>query len=64
MRIWASCCKFENRYVYIFGGNTENDQIEVLDVFMENEAVKCDLINLNINDSIPYMPQSGSTSNK
>lgn len=36
-------------YIYIFGGNSETEEIEVLDTTLEFEAKKCDLISLNIN---------------
>ena len=56
MRVWASCCQFNNRYVYIFGGNLQDDKIEVLDVTLENINSKCDIIDFNINYHIPYGP--------
>ena len=57
-RYFGSCCQFQGRYIYIFGGTSDTDQIEVLDLAVENEAIKCDLLTLAVPEAISANPAS------
>lgn len=57
-RYFGSCCQFQGRFIYIFGGTSDTDQIEVLDLAVENEAIKCDLLTLAVPDAIAGHPSS------
>lgn len=43
-RAFGSAIGFGNRYIYIIGGTTNTDCIEIIDTFKENEATKSELV--------------------
>lgn len=55
-RQFCSCVCFEDKFIYIFGGSKDTEQIEVLNLVSESEAIKCDLISLYPKSSMVKQP--------
>mmetsp|Transcript_22573 Transcript_22573/g.21751 ORF Transcript_22573/g.21751 Transcript_22573/m.21751 type:complete len:102 (+) Transcript_22573:919-1224(+) len=57
VRAFSSAVTFSNRYIYIVGGTTDTECIEVFDSFSENDKQKCDMIMLNLDNYFPWFKE-------
>ncbi|CDW74752.1 kelch motif family protein [Stylonychia lemnae] len=56
-RAFASALSFANRYIYIIGGTTNTDCLEIIDTDKENETLRCTLVLLNLNSYQPWFKE-------
>lgn len=56
-RAFASAIVLGNRYIYVIGGSTNTDCIEILDTQKENDLSKTELVLLQLNTYIPWFKE-------
>src|SRR4051812_29670439 len=56
-RAFGMAIGFKNRYIYIIGGSSNTDCIEILDTYREHELAKTELVLLQLNSYIPWFKE-------
>lgn len=56
-RTFCSAITFSNRYIYILGGTTDTECIEIFDTRFEDEQQKCELVLLQLNEYMPWFKE-------
>ena len=56
-RAFGSAIALGDRYIYIVGGTSNTDCIEIIDTYSENESIKSELVLLTLNNYTPWFKE-------
>ena len=56
-RNYASAIAIKERYIYVIGGTSSTDCIEIIDSYKEEQLCKAELVLLQLNQYIPWFKE-------